>query len=79
MFLYRYADYRSYDVTKRADLSKYTDESDVADWALSEVEWAVAMDLLDGTTDTMLSPTANVSRADLAVMIDRFMTVYDVS
>ena len=79
VFLYRYADYRSYDVTKRADLSKYTDESDVADWALSEVEWAVAMDLLDGTTDTMLSPTANVSRADLAVMIDRFMTVYDVS
>jgi len=37
------------------------------------------MDLLDGATDTMLSPTANVSRADLAVMIDRFMTVYDVS
>ena len=70
--LFRYADYKGYDTTARADLSRYEDVNEVAEWALEAMQWVNAEGLITGTTATMLSPTSNASRAEVAVILMRF-------
>lgn len=57
---------------RRADLSIYADESSVASWARTAMEWAVAEGLLSGRTsgDTKtLDPAGNVTRAEFAAVL----------
>lgn len=70
--LFRYADYKGYDTTARADLSRYEDVNEVAEWALEAMQWVNAEGLITGTTATTLSPTSNASRAEVAVILMRF-------
>ena len=37
--VYRYAQYKNYDVSARADLSKYTDASTISSYALTAMQW----------------------------------------
>ena len=73
VFLYRYAQSRGDDVSRRADLSEYTDREDVAPWAQEAVRWAVAEGILRGTGQRTLSPEETTDRAQLAVMVQRFL------
>lgn len=71
-FLYRYAQYKGYDVTATADLSAYTDQSDVASYATTAVSWANAEGILAGTSSTTLSPKGSATREQMAAIIMRF-------
>jgi hypothetical protein len=44
--LYRYAQYKDYDVTKTTDLSAYTDAAGIGGWALAAMKWANAEGLI---------------------------------
>ena len=70
--LCRYADYKGMDVTKRADLSAFTDASQVSDYALETMRWAVAQGLITGTSETTLSPAGSATRAQAALILMRF-------
>jgi len=70
--LYRYAQYKSYGVTKTADLRDYTDASNIGAWATDAMKWANAAGLITGTTATKLSPTGNATRAQAATILMRF-------
>ena len=59
---------------KTADLSGYTDQDQVADWAVEGMEWSVANGIVGGTSTTTLSPGNNAIRAQLAIMLYRFDT-----
>lgn len=72
VFLYRYAIYKGYDVSKRADLSGYIDQCDISDYALEPMQWAVSQGLIQGTTNVTLSPQGTVTRAQFAVILMRF-------
>ncbi len=57
---------------QRADLSRYADADDVADWARTAMEWAVAEGLLAGRTAgnvTKLDPSSAVTRAEFAAVL----------
>lgn len=75
--LYRYAQQKGYDVSSPADLSSYRDAKDVADWAESAVQWAVASGLINGMDDGTLSPSGTATRAQVAVIFLRFADLYD--
>lgn len=70
--LYRYADYKGYDVTAAADLSAYTDADDISTWAQTAMGWANAEELITGVTTTTLEPAGSASRAQVAAILMRF-------
>ncbi|MEA4891487.1 MAG: S-layer homology domain-containing protein [Peptococcaceae bacterium] len=70
--LYRYAKAKGYDVTKTAELTKYTDVSSLSGWAYDAMKWANAEGLIIGTTDTTLSPSGTATRAQVAAILMRF-------
>ena len=76
-FLYRFAKYMDYDVTKTTDLSAYTDAGEVSKFAQEAFCWAVAEGIVNGTTDTTLSPTNSTNRAQICLMVSRLLAAQD--
>ena len=70
--LYRYAQYKGYDITAKADLSKFTDAAQVGSWAVDAIRWANAEGMINGTSDTTLSPKGSATRAQAAAILTRF-------
>ena len=71
--LYRYAQYKGYDVTVGDDLSGYTDASSVAGWAQDSMEWSVGAGLINGITSTTIVPQGSAIRAQVAAILMRFV------
>ena len=71
--LYRYAQFKGYDVSSVGDLSRYTDAGQVSAWAQSAMGWANAQGLITGNTATTLNPTASATRAEVATILMRFV------
>ncbi len=71
--MYRYAQYKQADTTQSADLGKYTDAGQISDYALDSMEWAVAEGIISGRTQTTLVPRANLTRAEFATIISRYL------
>lgn len=69
--------YRYYSLTGTpvagADLSAYSDASSVSDWAQAGVAWANAAGIVNGTSETTLSPSNNATRAEVATMLCRYL------
>ena len=70
--LYRYAQYKGYDVTKKADLSGYSDNGQVSAYAKDALAWANAAKLINGVTNTTLAPQGNATRAHVSAILHRF-------
>ena len=70
--LMRYAAYQKADVSKRADLTKYTDAAEISSYAKDSVAWAVAMGIIAGKTQNTIAPLYNATRAEAACMLQRF-------
>lgn len=70
--LYRYAQYKGYDVTKKADLSGYSDNGQVSAYAKDALAWANAAKLINGVTNTTLAPRGNATRAQVSAILHRF-------
>ena len=71
--LYRYA--RSPSVT--GSLSGYSDQAQVSSFAVTAMQWAVGSGIITGVTSggkTTLSAKGNATRAQVAVMLHRFLT-----
>ena len=72
VILYRYAAYKSYDVTAKGDPSSFTDASKISGWAYEAMEWACGT-LMGGNGDGTINPTGNSRRCEFATMIMRFI------
>lgn len=70
--LYRYAQYKGYGVTKKADLSGYSDNGQVSAYAKDALAWANAAKLINGVTNTTLAPQGNATRAQVSAILHRF-------
>lgn len=71
--LYNYAKYKGCDVTKTADLTAFTDASNISNWARTSMKWANAEGLITGVTTTTLAPVGNATRAQVATILQRFV------
>ena len=77
--LWRYAQMREYDVSMGEDTNilSYTDVSNVSEYAISAMQWAVGAGIITGTGDgSTLTPKGEASRAQAAVMLMRFCEKY---
>lgn len=70
--LYRYAQYKGYDVTEKADLSGYSDNGQISAYAKDALAWANAAKLINGMTDTTLAPQGSATRAQVSAILHRF-------
>lgn len=73
LILYRHAQMRGMDTTKRGDLSSYTDLDIVAPWAREAMEWAVGNGLISGRGDTLLAPNGSATRAESAQIMTKLL------
>ena len=71
--LYRYAQYKGYDVSVKGDLSKFNDNGSIAAWAKEPMQWAVGSGLINGKGEASLEPGSNATRAEVATMLMRLL------
>ena len=71
--MFRYSKFKGYDTSKTADLSVFTDNTTVSDWAVPAMKWAVAEELFKGVGDGLLSPTTSATRAQVATILMRYI------
>ena len=79
VMLYQFAQARGYDVRvgENTNILSYTDVSDVAEYAIPAMQWAVGAGIISGTGDgSTLSPQGQATRAQAAVMLTRFCEEY---
>lgn len=77
-FFYNYAKYKGYDTAITGDISRFTDNGDISDWAVDAVKWAVGYGLIEGKPGNMLDPQGNATRAEFAAMLHRFIKKNDL-
>lgn len=67
-FLMNYAEMKGKDITKRADLSEFTDNGQISSWATDAASWAVAEGFLGSTSTSakVLAPTRVAVRSEIA-------------
>ena len=70
--LYRYATFKGYDVTQKADLASYTDASQISAYAKDAMSWANKAGLIGGVSATTLQPQGSATRAQVATILMRF-------
>lgn len=71
-FLYRYAQYKGYDVTASGELDDFSDGGDTSDWAAESVRWAVGAGLIEGKGNHILDPKSTATRGEVALILMRF-------
>ncbi|MEG2421621.1 MAG: S-layer homology domain-containing protein, partial [Oscillospiraceae bacterium] len=72
--LFRYAGKQGLDTAGRKSLSGFSDASAVSAWAVEPMRWAVATGIFSGNSDGTLNGGGNASRAEVAAMMERFIT-----
>ena len=71
--LYRYAKAKGLNTGAVIDLSSYSDADDISDWAMDELQWAVAVGIIQGRTPTTAAPKGTSTRAEVAAIIMRYI------
>ena len=76
MILYRYAQFKGFDVSVGEDTNilSFADATEVSDWANAAMQWAVGNGIINGK-DGKLVPKGDASRAEAATMLQRFCTL----
>ena len=72
VMLYRYGSYKGYDLSVSGDLAAFSDNNRIAGYAQQAMRWAVGAGILHGDSGRLM-PTGNATRAQVAVMLMRFM------
>ena len=70
--LYRFAQFKNADVSASGTLSAFTDAAEVSGYAQEAVKWAVDSGIITGKANRVLDPTGKATRAEAAVMLQRF-------
>lgn len=70
--LYRYAQFKGYDVSDSNNLGSYSDAGQISAYATTAMQWANAEGLVTGRTDTTLVPKGTATRAEVATIFMRF-------
>ena len=70
--LFRYAQKKGIDTSKRGELSGFPDSDKVSSWAKEAMRWAVAEGIINGS-DGKLLPQGNATRAQVATLLMRFI------
>ena len=70
--LYGYAAFIGADTEAAADLSSYRDAAQISKWAVDAMSWANANQMITGSNQNLLSPTASALRCEASKIITQF-------
>lgn len=72
--LYRYAQYKKYDVSVGEDTNilSYDDAQSISSYAIPAIQWACGAGVVTGKSGRKLDPKGNATRAEVAAMLMRF-------
>lgn len=72
--LYRYAQYKKYDVSVGEDTNilSYDDAQSISSYAIPAIQWACGAGVVTGKSGSKLDPKGNATRAEVAAMLMRF-------
>lgn len=73
--LHRYAQYKEYDTTigENTNILSYDDAFDISEYAIASVQYAVGGGFMKGKAENTLNPKDNVTRAETAQILYRFI------
>ena len=76
--LYRFANYLDvkFAAASNKKLSEFTDFADIYGWAQEAVQWNVTCGFINGRANGTFDPQGNTTRAQLAVIMARFLQAY---
>ena len=75
VMMYRFAQYKKYDVKDSTELDSFPDHEKVSEFAEAAVKWASATGLIRGDQGN-INPQGNASRAQCATIMMRFSEMY---
>ena len=70
--LYRYCAANGIDVSARGDLSQYPDSDKISSYAEEAMSWAIGSGVLTGRDTGLLDPRGYATRAEMAIILQRF-------
>ena len=70
--LFRFSSSAPVSVPERADLTPFSDDEKVSDWANEPLGWAVEAGLIKGTDGNRLAPEGDATREQFAAIIERY-------
>jgi hypothetical protein len=71
--LYRYAEFQQADVSASGNMTQFSDYKAISGWAEDAVGWGVGNGFISGRTSGLLDPAGNATRAEAAVILQRYM------
>ena len=73
--LYLYAEYKGYDVSigEETNILSYDDAFDISEYAVPAIQYVVGAGIISGKSISTLNPKDNTTRAEIAVIISRFI------
>ena len=77
VMMHRYAEYKGFDISKKADFNAFSDAASVNEFADEAMQWAVGTGTISGKDEgTRIDPQGDAARAECATIIQRFVTAY---
>ncbi len=77
VMMHRYAEYKGFDISKKADFNAFSDAASVNEFADEAMQWAVGTGIISGKDEgTRIDPQGDAARAECATIIQRFVTAY---
>ena len=73
--IYLYAQFKGYDVSvgEETNILSYDDAFDINEYAIPAMQYAVGLGIIVGKSNTTLNPKDNATRAEIAVILHRFI------
>ncbi len=71
--MFRYAQYKGMDAVTLEENLHFTDSSEISEYAVSTMNWAVGTGLMKGKSATTINPKDNATRAEIAAILQRFI------
>lgn len=77
--MYRCAQYMKADTSKRVEINSFVDAEKISPQNIEAVKWCVANGILRGNTDGSFNPEGNVTRAQMATILQNWIFEFAVN
>ena len=73
--MYLYAQHKGYDVSigQNTNILSYDDAFDISEYAIPAMQYASGAGIVNGKTKSTLNPKEAATRAEIAVILERFI------
>ena len=71
--MFRYAQYKGMETVTSEENLHFADSSEISEYAVSAMNWAVGTGLMKGKSTTTINPKDNATRAEIAAILQRFI------